>query len=115
MFDIVHNLKDYDILQVNTIFKNVENVKIIQGDAMNTLQKTKMELSFCHLDLNYYKSTLYCLGIIYNRMVKGGIIVIDDYGFEEYKEIVKKAVDEFSEANMVNGFSVYTGQYVIIK
>ena len=34
---------------------------------------------------------------------------------EEYKEIVKKAVDEFSKTNNINGFPVYTGQYVIIK
>lgn len=114
-YDSIHSFLDYDLERVKMLFKNNNNIKIIKGDAMNTLSKITTKLSFCHLDLNYYKSTLYSLNIIYHKMTKGGIIVIDDYGFKEYENIVKKAVDEFLKLNNIKGFPLKTGQCIIFK
>ena len=69
------------------------------------------KISFAHIDLDVYKPTLDCLELIYDRVIEGGIIVVDDYGIWPTPG-VKKAVDEF---NPPKSFYLPTGQMVIMK
>jgi O-methyltransferase len=52
------------------------------------------KISFAHLDGDLYESTLQPLHLIYNRMVSGGVILIDDYEAVDWPG-VKTAVIEF--------------------
>jgi len=52
------------------------------------------KISFAHLDGDLYISIMDPLKLIYDRVVPGGVILVDDYG-DEYWPGVKKAVDEF--------------------
>jgi O-methyltransferase len=115
IFNLHHGFNEYSYEMVCDKFKKFQNARIIKGKIEDTLSTLKNEISFSHIDLNYYNSTLYSLNYIYDITQKDGIILLDDYGFEEYKEIVKKAVDKFTRTNNINGFPVYTGQYIIIK
>jgi len=52
------------------------------------------KISFAHLDGDLYESTLQPLHLIYDRMVSGGVILIDDYEAVDWPG-VKTAVTEF--------------------
>jgi O-methyltransferase len=57
-------------------------------DAVNSLDN----IAVLRLDGDYYESTKVCLDGLYDRVVKNGFIVVDDYGTFQG---CKKAVDEF--------------------
>jgi O-methyltransferase len=54
--------------------------------------KTIKKIAILRLDGDWYASTKVCLEFLYDKVIEGGIIIIDDYGCYEG---CKKAVDEF--------------------
>jgi|TARA_B100000929_G_C15376101_1_gene376121 hypothetical protein len=81
--------------------KKIHNFKLIQGDVIKTIptfiQKNKrIKISLLHLDMDIYKPTKFILEKLVNKIVKGGIILIDDYN-SVYG--ATKAVDEFLKKN----------------
>ncbi len=74
---------------------------------------TKETFSFVHLDLDIYKPVLESLTFFYPRLTKGGVIVVDDYGFEECQGALL-AVEEFSAKTGVRHIPLPTGQAMFI-
>ena len=63
--------------------KNHNNIKLIQGKVEDTLKEEKnlpKSISVLRLDTDWYESTKMELQVLYPRLVKGGILIIDDYG-----------------------------------
>ena len=79
------------------------NVKYIKGKVEDTLLMDDIpeKISILRLDTDWYESTKIELEILYPRLVKGGIIIIDDYGHWKGS---KKAVDEYLNKNNINVF-----------
>jgi O-methyltransferase len=78
-------------------------VKLIPGWFENTLKDAVKDIgpiAVLRLDNDWYKSTRYCLDVLYDHVVPSGAIVIDDY----FSFVgCKKAVDEFrSEKNITS-------------
>lgn len=70
---------------------------------------------FVHLDLDLYVPIKGSVEYFYPRMVKGGVIVIDEYGFIRWPG-ARKAVDEFcDEHGLTTPVSLTTGNGVLIK
>lgn len=68
-------------------------VRLIKGDVLETLKKPSPErISILRLDTDWYESTKLELEVLYPRLVKGGVLIIDDYGHWEGS---REAVDEF--------------------
>jgi O-methyltransferase len=71
------------------------------------------QIALLRLDGDWYESTRTCLVHLYPHVVRGGVVVIDDYG---HWEGCRKAVDEFlaslSEPILLNHID-YTGRYWI--
>jgi len=63
--------------------------------------------------MDIYEPTAFALSFFNKRMVKGGIIVIDDYGFLTCPGI-KRAVDEFCITNKITQFNLLSGQCLLI-
>lgn len=59
------------------------------------------EIAILRLDGDWYSSTKLCLMHLYEKVVRGGFVVLDDYGWFEGS---KKAVDEFMEREGVKAF-----------
>ena len=73
-----------------------------------------LKFAFVHVDVDVYQPTKDSFDFFYPRMVKGGIIVCDDYGFLTWPGC-KKAVDEMAEKYGFKVLPLTTGQCVIFK
>lgn len=87
--------------ELNRIFtyKNFENFELIQGDIVSTVpdyvtKYPELKISLLHIDVDVYAPTSVILNCLYDRVVAGGLIVLDDYGTVAGET---RAVDEFLE------------------
>ena len=69
---------------------------------------------FVHIDLDLYDPIIKSLEYFYPRLLPGGILVIDDYGYLDFPG-AKKAVDEFCEAHRLQPICLTTGNAALIK
>jgi O-methyltransferase len=99
---------------VNT-FKN-HNVSIIKGAVPETLEKVKSEkISFLSVDMNCVQPEVDALNFFWDKLVPGGIIVLDDYGYGNYTIEQREAHKNFAMTKGVEILSLPTCQGVIIK
>ncbi len=73
-----------DFLTVRDAFANFQNVSIMQGVFPRSGSRLGLrEVAFCHLDMDHWRGTLSALQFIWPFMVKGGVILFDDYGWHK--------------------------------
>ena len=98
---------------------NYENFQLIKGDIVKTLptflkKNKQLKISLLHLDLDIYRPTIFVLKTLFDKVVKDGIILIDDYA-----EIfgATKAVDLFfkNKQIIIKKLSFYKRPSFIIK
>ena len=88
--------------------KKVENVELVKGDIVETLPKyieqhPHLKVSLLHVDTDIYTPSKVGLELLYDKVVKNGVIIFDDYGVAGETE----AVDEFLKDKdyVINKFS----------
>jgi O-methyltransferase len=87
---------------------------LVEGLIPDTLRCVEdYRFAFVHIDVDIYKSVMDSLEFFYPRMTAGGIIVLDDYGFEHCQG-AKKATDEFAEKRGAVVIFLPTGQAMLI-
>jgi O-methyltransferase len=70
-------------------------VHYVQGKVEDTVpEQAPEQISILRLDTDWYASTKHELRHLYSRLVSGGVLLIDDYG---YWQGSRQAVDEFLE------------------
>jgi len=73
-------------LKVEGLMKqlSLDNVRLHEGVFPDDTgeQLESLEFRFCHIDVDVYESANDILAWIWDRMVPGGMIVYDDYGFK---------------------------------
>lgn len=89
---------------------NMDNVKLIEGYFENTLNNEDNidkigDIAILRLDADWYEPTKICLEKLYNKVIKGGVIIIDDYG---HWAGAKNATDEFRKLNNINSPLIQT-------
>ena len=71
-----------------------------KGDVVNTLKSNIPEkISLLRLDTDWYESTKIELEVLYPKLVKGGILILDDYG---YWQGARKATDDYFSTIDIN-------------
>jgi len=65
--------------------KGFTNIDLISGNIFDTLpryleQHPELRVSYLHLDMDVKEPTELVLQLVYDRVVSGGLIVLDDYG-----------------------------------
>lgn len=77
-----------------------DKISFIQGKVEDTIPNTAPDkIALLRLDTDWYESTKHELIHLYPRVVNGGVIIIDDYG---YWQGCKKAVDEYIRDNNIS-------------
>ena len=74
---------------------DLEKIIFVKGKVEQTLNKNDnipQIISLLRLDTDFHDSIKKSLEILYPKLIKGGVLIIDDYG--HFKE-VKTAVDNF--------------------
>jgi O-methyltransferase len=100
--------------QVQETFKNFRT-KIIKGAIPDTLPQADCEkVSFLSIDMNSELPEVAALEYFWPKMVSGGIIVLDDYGYPGCLN-QKLAHDKFAASKGVMVLSLPTCQGLIIK
>ena len=71
-------------------------IHCLEGDVLETLpNESHSKIALLRLDTDFYDSTLHELRHLYSRVVKGGVVIFDDYGSWQGQ---KDATDEFFRA-----------------
>ncbi len=88
---------------IKTIDYPDDKISFIKGKVEDTIPNVAIpeQISILRLDTDWYESTLHEMEHLYPKLVKGGIIIIDDYG---HWEGCRKAVNEYIEKNHINLF-----------
>lgn len=71
-------------------------------------------IAILRLDGDWYASTKICLDYLYDQVVPGGIVIIDDYGVYEG---CRRAVDEFFASRNMKPYLHnidHTGRYIVV-
>lgn len=69
---------------------------------------------FVHADLDFYAPTIESLKYFYDRLVPGGLIVVDDYGSNKWPGVIL-AVESFCSDRKINPILLSSNQAVIWK
>ena len=74
-----------------------QNIELVEGDIPETvpeymLKNPHQRISLLHVDVDLYESTKVCLEVFFPLVVRGGIVILDDYGAFAG---ANKAIDEY--------------------
>jgi O-methyltransferase len=88
---------------------------ICPGDVFETLATTDVgELSFAHIDLNAVAPSRFALEFAYERLMRGGMMVFDDYGGAGFDE-QRMMIDAFFDGLPEEPIALPTSQALVIK
>jgi O-methyltransferase len=72
------------------------HLRFIEGDVRTTLPPAQPdEIALLRLDTDWYASTRHELEYLYPRLARGGVLIVDDYG---YWRGARKATDEYLDS-----------------
>lgn len=100
---------------VKQTFAPYPNARIIKGMIPDTLAQVPSEqVCYLSIDMNATVPEIAALNYFWSRLVRGAVVVLDDYGFPNHFN-QKRAFDDWARANDVDILSMPTGQGVILK
>jgi O-methyltransferase len=106
------NDTSYEMVQSMVDRFGLSNVTIVKGFFNETLPKVKNErFCFVNLDVDLYESYKVCLEFFYDRMVPGGVILLDEYNDPPWPGC-NRAVDEFLADKPEDLAEVCTDNYI---
>lgn len=109
------DFSDVSFEDVSNFLSRCRNIVIHKGPFEETITQINIEnLCFAHVDCDIYKSVMDCCCFIYPRIIRGGVIVFDDYGRKSCPG-AKIAVDEFFIGKPEIPIYLPTGQCFVIK
>lgn len=87
-----------------------ERIHIVEGDVMDTIpefleRNPGARFSMIYFDMDIYEPTLFALQSLWSRVVPGGVLVFDEYGFKEFPG-ESRAVDEFFQDKQTTLLSI---------
>lgn len=101
--------------QIQNRFKEYPQVRLIKGFLPESLSQGAPEkIAYLHIDLNNAEGELAVLNALFDRVVSGGFIILDDYEWAVYRK-QKQAEDPWFDARDYRVFPFPTGQGLVIK
>jgi predicted O-methyltransferase YrrM len=93
--------------RLNVDMKNVTLIKGFFNDTLNVAENIEKvgKIGILRLDGDWYESTKICLEKLYEKVVPGGVVIIDDYG---HWVGAKRATDEFRASSNISEALIQT-------
>jgi O-methyltransferase len=103
----------YDLVRRN--FQEYPNVVVIKGRVPEALALVPAErIAYLCRDMNAVKPERAAIEYFWDKLVPGGMVVLDDYGFRRHVA-QQESFDEFARLHDVGIFSLPTGHGLMIK
>ncbi len=100
---------------VKNTFREFENVLIVKGSVPDTLSQFQSEkVAFLSIDMNCVQPEIEALNFFWDKLVHGGVIVLDDYAYTGC-EAQNAAHNEWASNKKIQILSLPTGQGLIVK
>lgn len=106
-------------LQGHLSAKGFSNVELVGGDIFDTIpeylaNRPECRLALAHVDVDLYGPTQLAIKEVWSRIVRGGVLLFDDYGFVAG---ASQAVDEFLEREGLDAqrLNTYPAPSFVIK
>lgn len=101
---------------IKKTFKDIKNVKIVKGIIPFTLSEIKSDkIAFLSIDLNNAKPEIETIKYLWDKIVIGGMVLLDDYAYSPRYKVQKEEWDKWANKNNVEILTLATGQGLIIK
>ncbi len=101
--------------RVRKKFSAYPQVKIFKGEIPEVFEgQSPQAIAYLHIDLNEAQAEVAALDVLFERVVPGGIVILDDYEWSLYRS-QKIAEDPWFEAREYRVFPLPTGQGIVIK
>lgn len=92
--------KEISIEEIKNKLTNLnlfENIELVKGDITQTIpefteKNPEIKIALLHIDVDLFEATETLLKYLWPRVVKGGIVILDDYG---YFAGANKAIEDF--------------------
>jgi len=102
--------------KVRRKFADYPQVKVLKGDIPDVFEgQSPSSIAYLHIDLNEAPAEIATLDALFDRVVPGGIIVLDDYEWSLAYRNQKLAEDPWFEARRYRVIPLPTGQGIVIK
>jgi hypothetical protein len=96
-------------------FRKYRNVVVVKGVVPESLSTVPIDkVAYLSIDMNCAFPEIAALEHFWPKLVSGGVVVLDDYGFSGHEE-QKEGADRFAAARNVRILSLPTGQGLLIK
>jgi O-methyltransferase len=96
-------------------FASMPNIRVIRGFLPESLRiAMPSRIAFLHVDLNSPAAEVGVLEILFDRVVPGGMIVFDDYGWHVFRK-QRLAEDRFMAERGHAILELPTGQGLVVK
>jgi len=100
---------------VKRSFADYSNVNIIRGPVPDILPSADIsKVAYLSIDMNCTQPEVDALDYFWPRLVSGGVVVLDDYGFPGH-EAQKAGADRVAESVGVKVLTLPTGQGLLVK
>ncbi|MBI77848.1 MAG: dTDP-6-deoxy-L-hexose 3-O-methyltransferase [Rhodospirillaceae bacterium] len=98
-----NSISEGKILQKLKDLKIEDNIELIKGNLLDTAhtylcKNPGLKISLLHIDVDLYESTKCVLENFFPYVVKGGVVILDDYGAFPG---ANKAIDEYFDKNSI--------------
>tara|TARA_B100001063_G_C16776424_1_gene565821 strand:+ start:5461 stop:6210 length:750 start_codon:yes stop_codon:yes gene_type:complete len=108
--------EDIDFVKKNIIKLKLKNTKVFKAFFPKNLKVNIKKIKLCHIDVNTFYDTKKIFNWIDKKVIKGGIIVFDDFGIWGVDGIKKFIYSiEKKQSKKYHFIKNYMGQCILIK
>lgn len=102
--------------RVRMKFEAYPQVKIVKGGIPQAFEGQSPDaIAYLHIDLNQAPAEIATLDALFDRIVPGGIVILDDYEWSGFYRSQKLEEDPWFEAQQYRVFPLPTGQGIVLK
>jgi hypothetical protein len=97
-------------------FKNYPQIKLVKGLLPESFTGNEPDsIAYLHIDMNNFEGEIAVLNVLFDKVVSGGIIILDDYEWAGIYRVQKLEEDKWFNEKSYKIFALPTGQGLIIK